>query len=171
MKKLITVLVISISLTGCATSANGENSLVKSVGAMVGAAAMAFGGSRLDGVAGTGSLFTTLGAGLGAVIGGELAHYLTKQDKENLEQVLIDTKQSKPVAWCSDSKNVSKNVNNVQCGSTNKIVAIPGAAVKDNQGEICRPMKTEVVKPNGDIATETQNLCQAKDGKWHEKTA
>ncbi len=172
MKKLIAALVISTSLTGCATSANGENPFAQVIGGALGAAAMGYGGNVLDKKLGTGALFTTIGVGLGAVIGGQLAKYLTTQDKQNLETVLVDTKQAKPVAWCSDSKTVSKDVNSVKCDSTtNKIVAIPGLVAKDSQGEMCRPMKTEVVKPNGDIATETQNFCLAKDGKWHEKTA
>lgn len=102
------------------------------------------------------------------VIGKQLQ--LTLQDKENIKTVWKDTKNTKPVSWCSDDQFRSNSRKKVNCKKTNKITATPGKVIKTENNEICRIMKTEVEKPNGEIATETQNLCQDKAGKWYEKT-
>jgi hypothetical protein len=103
------------------------------------------------------------------VVGGQLQ--LSLQDKQNLESVWKDTKNTQSVSWCSDDQFRSNNSTKVTCQKTNKITATPGKIIKDAKtADICRIMKTEVEKPNGDIATETQNLCQNSAGKWYEKT-
>ncbi len=101
------------------------------------------------------------------VIGGQLK--LTLQDKKHLEQVWQDENNTQPVSWCSDAKFRSNNSKNIKCKKSNKITATAGKVVKMQDEEICRTMKTEVEKPNGEIATETQNLCKNKAGEWYEK--
>ncbi|MCK4494700.1 MAG: hypothetical protein KAU26_11625 [Methylococcales bacterium] len=101
------------------------------------------------------------------IIGGQLK--LTLQDKKNLEQVWNNTDQTQAVAWCSDAQFRSNNAKNVKCKKSNKITATAGKVIKTKDEEVCRTMKTEVEKPNGEIATETQNLCKNKAGEWYEK--
>jgi hypothetical protein len=103
-----------------------------------------------------------------AVIGGQLANYFTQQDKENAVKVLKDTEKTQPVAWCSDSADVSENVEEVKCSSSRKIIQTPGAVVKKEE-KVCRSLKTEVVTESGEIKTETQNLCQAENGEWYDE--
>jgi hypothetical protein len=102
-----------------------------------------------------------------AVIGGQLASYFTQQDKENAVKVLKNTEKTAPVAWCSDSSDVSENVDEVKCSSSRKIIQTPGEVVK-KEDKVCRSLKTEVVTENGDIQTETQHLCQAENGEWYD---
>ena len=103
-----------------------------------------------------------------AVIGGQLANYFTQQDKENAVKVLKDTEKTQPVAWCSDSADVSENVEEVKCSSSRKIIQTPGVVVKKEE-KVCRSLKTEVVTESGDIKTETQSLCQAENGEWYDE--
>ncbi len=103
-----------------------------------------------------------------AVIGGKLANYFTEQDKENSVAVLKNTTKTRAVAWCSDSKELSENVEEVKCSKSRKITQTPGAVSK-KENKICRSLKTEVVTESGEIKTENQNLCQAEDGEWYEE--
>jgi len=124
------------------------------------------------GLNGHSDIVSAVGVGVAAVatlaiIGGELAHYFTQQDKENATQVLKETKKTKSVAWCSDSKAISENVDSVECADTHKIIQTPGVATK-TEGKLCRLLKTEVVTAGGEIETETQNLCQAENGEWYD---
>lgn len=102
-----------------------------------------------------------------AVIGGKLANYFTEQDKVNSVTVLKNTTKTRSVAWCSDSKEVSENVEDLKCSKSRKITQTPGAVSK-KENKICRSLKTEVVTESGEIKTENQNLCQAEDGEWYE---
>ncbi|MCK5728077.1 MAG: hypothetical protein KAH08_02535 [Methylococcales bacterium] len=102
------------------------------------------------------------------VIGGQLQ--LTLQDKQNLEQIWQDENNTQPVSWCSDNQFLSSNSKTVKCKKVNKITATAGKVIKMKDDAMCRIMKTEVENPKGEIATETQNLCQDKAGKWYEKT-
>ncbi len=124
-----------------------------------------------------------------AIIGGELAHYFTEQDKENAVKVLKKTNRAKSVAWCSDSKEMSEDVASVHCAKNNKIIQTPGEVTKkevqsskatqqtDSQPaqtktqQLCRSLKTEVVTPDGEIKTESQQLCQAENGEWYDAKA
>ena len=124
------------------------------------------------GLNGHSDIVSAVGVGVAAVatlaiIGGELAHYFTQQDKENATQVLKETKKTKSVAWCSNSKAISENVDSVECADTHKIIQTPGVATK-TEGKLCRLLKTEVVTASGEIETETQNLCQAENGEWYD---
>jgi hypothetical protein len=182
MKKLTTVLIIGFLVSGCANMPLSEQ-----VGGGLGALIGGIGGEKLAKQLGLqdSTLRSALiaggagaGAAVGVVIGGKIAQYLSERDKQNIVTVLNDTKNNQPVAWCSDKNapasrdaTLSRNVGSVQCGNANKIIATPGVAAKNDQGETCRSSKTEVAMPNGQIETVTQNLCLAKDGGWYEKAA
>jgi hypothetical protein len=103
-----------------------------------------------------------------AVIGGKLAQYFTQQDKKNAVTVLKNSQKTQPVAWCSDSKQVSENIDNLKCGKLHKIVQTAGIMTK-KEDKVCRSLKTEVITDSGEIQTETQHLCQAEDGEWYDK--
>jgi hypothetical protein len=148
------------------------NSLATTSGS-VGAMGGAIGGALLDRALGTGNLFTQLGMMAGMSISGSLVQYMTEQDKKNLVTTLNDTKNSRTVAWCSDSANKTsgKKIKKLNCGNTNKIVTTASKAVVDkNTKEVCRATKTEIIKPDGTAETVNQTLCLA-NGEWREKTA
>jgi hypothetical protein len=167
MKKLLTTVMVGVLVTGCAGLSKEQSEFF---GTTLGGLGGGIVGTRLDTKFGTGGLATTALTGIGAAIGGEIAKYLTPQDKENIAEVLADTSKSQPVAWCSNSRSFSRNVNNVQCNG-NKIIETPGVAVNNEKGEFCRVAKTEVLKTDGRIETVTQNLCRAKTGEWYDKNA
>jgi hypothetical protein len=102
------------------------------------------------------------------IIGGKLAEYFTEQDKHNAVQVLEKTDDAKPVAWCSNSKEVSENVEDVKCTKTNKIIQTP-SPVTQVESKTCRTLKTEVVTVGGEIQTETQRLCKNEQGEWYDE--
>lgn len=102
------------------------------------------------------------------IIGGKLANYFTEQDKENAVSVIKNTEKTKAVAWCSNSADVSENVEEVKCSQSRKITQTPGAVTK-KEDKICRSLKTEVVTESGEIKTENQNLCQAENGEWYDE--
>jgi hypothetical protein len=102
------------------------------------------------------------------IIGGKLAEYFTEQDKHNAVQVLEKTDNAKSVAWCSNSKDVSENVEDVKCTKTNKIIQTP-SPVTQKESKTCRILKTEVVTVGGEIQTETQNLCKNEQGEWYDE--
>lgn len=168
MKVLVMVVTVCVVVTGCSSLSSDQNTMLGSLtGGLLGGVA----GTKLDTHLGTGGMATTFLTTTGAMLGGALAQYLTKQDQANIVGVLNDTREIQSVAWCSDTRQISRSVNSVQCGNRNKIVETPSVAIKNNQGETCRAAKTEVVKPTGEVETVTQNLCLAQNGGWYEKTA
>lgn len=161
MKKLAVVTMTGLLVTGCASNEVQQGGIF---GAIVGGVA---GYAACDGKASC----IAAGALAGAVIGGAIAQYLTEQDQANISNTLNDTEHSQPVAWCSNSRQVSNNVNNVNCGDGNKIITKADPVVANAQGGICRDVKTDIEMPNGNIKTDTQTVCKGQDGKWHEQTA
>lgn len=168
-RKLIVTLFFSCMMLGCATTKDGESVFPTLAGTVVGAAVGGFVGNKLDRKLGTGHLFTSLGAGLFGVLGGKLANQLTTQDKENIVTILNDTDKSQTQAWCSDSKDISSDIENVNCKDSNKVIATAGDVTINNQGLMCRTLKTEIPQKNGKLEAANQTLCQDKNGKWNEK--
>ncbi|MCK5871296.1 MAG: hypothetical protein KAG26_00595 [Methylococcales bacterium] len=159
IKKIITTCFLMLIITSCTDRSLNQ------IGASLGSNLA----NQIPGVGGriVRSTVRVLVKDFVVIIGGQLK--LTLQDKKNLEQVWNNTDQTQAVAWCSNAQFRSNQAKNVKCKKGNKITATAGKVVKTNDEEICRTMKTEVEKPNGEIATETQNLCKNKAGKWYEK--
>ena len=187
MKKLTTVLIISVLVSGCADMPLSEQ-IGGGLGGGLGALIGGIGGEKLadklgvrDSTLRSGLIAGGAGAGaaVGVVIGQKLAKYFGKQDQQNLAGVLDDTQNNQPVAWCSDknapaSRNATpnRNVSAVQCGNANKIIETPAQAVQTSSGEECRNSKTEVLGASGQYETINTTFCRKPpSGGWSEKAA
>jgi surface antigen len=150
MKKLASILIVSVSLAAC----SGDTGTKQTGGTILGGIGGALAGSQFGG--GKGKLAATaLGTLLGAFLGSEVGKSLDKADQAaaNHAETRAQTAPiGQQIAWSNPDSGHSGSVTPTREGT-------------DTQGNYCREFQTSVV-----IDGRTENAygtaCRQPDGSW-----
>ena len=142
IKKLSPILLVLLLISSCANKDDN-----KILGQALGAAAGGIIGAQFG--AGTGKLLlTALGAGVGSYLGGEIAEYLTEDEKVSLNNSIYSSAKNgelkKTYLWKNDSQDVSALIS-------------PVAEYESENGK-CRKMKIKIISGSDSELSDT-DIC------------
>tara|TARA_X000000950_G_C13778312_1_gene603989 strand:- start:546 stop:992 length:447 start_codon:yes stop_codon:yes gene_type:complete len=142
IKKLSPILLVLLLISSCANKDDN-----KILGQALGAAAGGIIGAQFG--AGTGKLLlTALGAGVGSYLGGEIAEYLTEDEKVSLHNSIYSSAKNgelkKTYLWKNDSQDVSALIS-------------PVAEYESENGK-CRKMKIKIISGSDSELSDT-DIC------------
>ena len=133
-----------------------ENTNDKKVfGQIIGAAVGGYVGSKI-GSGGTKDISVILGGATGYILGGNIVEILTKQEREEfnnvIEKSLNFTPDNASESWQS---NENQNING-------EVIPLNNYKMKNRD---CRDFK-KVIRKNNEIFEENSSACRNKDGNW-----
>lgn len=143
----ITLLASMVSLAGCASNTQGQNT---GIGAATGAVAGGLAGAAIAGG-------TPVGVGVGAVVGGlvggVIGHSMDSTDNQTAYASLKNAPTNTPTKWT-----------NPRTGATYTIVPVSGM-ITVNGNPNCRNYRTSVMS-NGKLQKVYGTACMQSDGTW-----
>ncbi len=153
-----TALVLAAALG--ATALSGCESVERETGVSKGAQTGVLGGAAVGGViagiAGASPAWIAGSTILGAVAGGLLGDYLTKDDREQHAQSSYDAFETKDTGGETSWSNPESGN-----GGTTKIDAV----YRTSEGKLCKDF-TQTIEADGRSETMRGTTCQEADGTW-----
>lgn len=162
------VFFLAFALSGCATQGGGYNSpfgqmnTAEIAGSVLGAAAGAYGGSRI-GHGATPYITGALGAAAGAWLGKSIASYLTQSAQQQMAGATQQAVQSgQPQVWSDPQSGTSGRAEVIRTFTTPQSASIPSSST--SQSRPCRTVEQTITLSNGSKRKEQVTACQGANG-------
>jgi uncharacterized protein YcfJ len=159
---------IVIAVAGCATQGGGYNNTfggmntAEIAGGLIGAAAGAYGGSRI-GHGATPYITGALGAAAGAWIGKSIASYLTQSAQQQMAEATQQAAQSgQPQIWNDPHSGTSGRAEVIQTSTTPLSASIQSTTA--NQSRPCCTVEQTITLSNGQKRKEQVTAYQGANG-------
>lgn len=158
-KAIAAALILSASLSACATDGLGVNINKQMIGTGLGGAAGGFGGSMIGRKGSMMNTIATIGGTLiGGYVGSEIGASLDKADKLAAGQALNAAQPGQQVSWT-----------NQETGK--KVIFTPGPQTTQTPqgaapGSQCRTWQSQVIAKDGSMQQGSGTSCKQADGSW-----
>ncbi len=152
MKKLATVLIATLTITGCSQSGNGPTG--EGIGGFLGGIAGGVIGNQFGG--GSGNTAATIGGALlGMWVGSNLGAHLTEADKDYYNQAsqqAYEAPVGETITW-----------DNPETGNSGTVT--PTRTGQSSSGAYCREFQ-QTITIDGKTERAYGTACQQPDGSW-----
>lgn len=154
-KKLLSIL-FAVALVGVSACAQIEQQTGVSTGAQTGAAVGAAAGGLISAAAGADTGWIVAATVLGAVAGGVVGDYMTREDKMMAGKTTNDALESQPTGNTSTWRNPDS-------GNSGSITV--DETYQQADGTPCRKF-TQTISAGGQTESGVGTACRAADGTW-----